>query len=116
MVGEQSDASSTNYKASEKPWENVRNLDELITQEERNAILRAKGEVKKECQYIDRYGNWFYYCTRGLPASIRSAERIPHIYVRHVGPPKLSSCCFNAIETCIFLTDKEVFPNPAEIF
>jgi hypothetical protein len=116
MAGEQSDVKSSDYKANGKPWENVKSLDELIKSEERESILKARGCAKRECPYINRHGEWFHYCGRGLPETITGAEQIPHIYVRNVGPPKLSGWCFNAFESCIFFTGKDNFPNPAEVF
>ena len=80
--------------------EDIRSLDELIPDEEREIIKNLEQNTDLLCPYLKKDGDYFYYCSFGL--SSEADESKEKKYARHLSVLELQLFCMSNYKNCVF--------------
>jgi hypothetical protein len=88
-----------------KTWDDIKVLDDVILEGERDVIKYAENKSKIRCPCLQKEGNFFYYCS---PKKIDDKEISPanKIYNKKVSPIELQLHCMATYQECCFYNGK----------
>lgn len=67
-------------------------------------ISDLEKENKTKCPYLQKEGEFFYYCGLTIPVDIKDRKPAPHnpIYQKHLGLAEMQLYCMGNFERCCF--------------
>jgi hypothetical protein len=81
-------------KTGLKTWEDIKDFDDIIMQEEKEIISRLEKESNFVCPHLKKEGNYFYYCGLNMPDEVdKKPSPTNQIYSRHVDLAGLQLFC-----------------------
>ena len=95
-----------------KTWEDVKSVDDLIIEPEREIIKKIEEELKIRCPFLKKLGKYFYYCSGGVPEDIKlEFEPFNPIIMAKQELAQLQLHCMDRYETCCCYNGSLPFPG-----
>jgi len=90
-----------------KTWDDIRSFDDIISSEERKIISELERRLRAKCPYLQREGEFFYYCGLNLlEVKDKKPSPLSPIYQRHIGLAEMQLYCMDRFEKCCFYSGK----------
>ena len=92
-----------------KQWYEVREIDDLILDSERNVTREIEDSSNTKCPHLRKLGNFFFYCSRLVPKGTElRLEPNNRIYLARQRPTELQIFCMDEnYRNC------QYFPKPS---